>query len=74
MERLCNPMECLYINPNPMKKNFALRVDAEVFEALDEFRSVNGQIEWILSTSLKKAGRMPKKKVEKPESNDSQGN
>lgn len=86
MERLCNPMECLchfmerlYINPNPMKKNFALRVDAEVFEALerwaaDEFRSVNGQIEWILSTSLKKAGRMPKKKAEKPEGNDSQGN
>lgn len=53
-----------------MKKSFALRVDAEIFEALerwaaDEFRSVNGQIEWILATSLKKAGRMPKKKMEK---------
>jgi hypothetical protein len=49
-----------------MKKNFALRVDSEVFEAIekwaaDEFRSANGQIEWILSTALKKAGRMPKK-------------
>ena len=30
--------------------------------AADEFRSTNGQIEWIISTALKKAGRMPKKK------------
>jgi len=50
-----------------MKKNFALRVDSEVFEAIerwaaDEFRSANGQIEWILATALRKAGRMPKKK------------
>ena len=52
-----------------MKKNFALRVDSEIFEAIekwaaDEFRSTNGQIEWILSTALKKAGRLPKKKGE----------
>ena len=52
-----------------MKKNFALRVDSEIFEAVerwaaDEFRSTNGQIEWILSTALKKAGRLPKKKKE----------
>ena len=45
-----------------MKKNFALRVDEEVFAALerwaaDEFRSVNGQIEWILNEALKKAKR-----------------
>ena len=50
-----------------MKKNFTLRVDSEIFEAVerwaaDEFRSANGQIEWILSTALKKAGRLPKKK------------
>ena len=37
-----------------MKKSFALRVDVEVYEAIekwaaDEFRSTNGQIEWILS-------------------------
>ena len=49
-----------------MKKNFALRVDEEVFAALerwaaDEFRSVNGQIEWILAESLKKHKRYPKK-------------
>ena len=50
----------------PMKKNFALRVDEEVFAALerwaaDEFRSVNGQIEWILNEALRKAKRNPKK-------------
>ena len=49
-----------------MKKNFALRVDAETFAAIekwaaDEFRSTNGQIEWILSEALKKSGRDPKR-------------
>ena len=52
-----------------MKKNFALRVDSEVYDAIekwaaDEFRSANGQIEWILNEALKKAKRMPKKKQE----------
>ena len=55
-----------------MKKNFALRVDSEIFEAIerwaaDEFRSTNGQIEWIISIALKKAGRLPKKKGEERE-------
>ena len=49
-----------------MKKNFALRVAEEVFAALerwaaDEFRSVNGQIEWVLNEALKKAKRKPQK-------------
>ena len=49
-----------------MKKSFALRVDAEVYEAIekwaaDEFRSTNGQIEWILSHALKRAKRTPRK-------------
>ena len=30
--------------------------------AADEFRSTNGQIEWILSDALKRAKRTPKKK------------
>ena len=47
-----------------MKKSFALRVDSEVYDAIerwaaDEFRSTNGQIEWILSEALKKAKRHP---------------
>ena len=45
------------------KKNFVLRIDEEVYKALekwaaDEFRSVNGQIEWILNQKLKEVGRM----------------
>jgi len=48
------------------KKSFALRIDPEMMKAIekwaaDEFRSVNGQIEWMLSTSLKKEGRIKKK-------------
>jgi len=46
------------------KKAFVLRLNPATMEALekwssDEFRSVNGQIEWILNTALKKAGRLP---------------
>lgn len=48
-----------------MKKTFALRVDEEVMAAVeqwakDEFRSTNGQIEWILAEALKRARRHPK--------------
>ena len=44
------------------KKPFVLRIDAEKFNALekwaaDEFRSTNGQIDYILDQALKKAGR-----------------
>ena len=30
--------------------------------AADEFRSTNGQLQWIISEALRKAGRLPKKK------------
>lgn len=45
------------------KKPFALRVDPATMKALekwaaDEFRSVNGQIEWILHKALREAGRI----------------
>ena len=48
------------------KKSFALRVDAAMMKAIekwaaDEFRSVNGQIEWILHSALKEAGRLKDK-------------
>ena len=44
------------------KKSFVIRIDNETYKALekwaaDEFRSVNGQIEWILSQKLKETGR-----------------
>lgn len=40
-----------------------MRIDEETYKALekwanDEFRSVNGQIEWILNQKLKEAGRL----------------
>jgi hypothetical protein len=49
-----------------VKKNFVLRIDEEIYKALekwaaDEFRSVNGQIEWIIHEKLKEADRLPKK-------------
>ncbi|MFT5103913.1 MAG: hypothetical protein ACI86C_001574 [Candidatus Latescibacterota bacterium] len=49
------------------KKAFALRVNEDMMKAIekwaaDEFRSTNGQIEWMLHETLKKAQRLPKKK------------
>ncbi|WP_084438824.1 Arc family DNA-binding protein [Algoriphagus mannitolivorans] len=49
------------------KKAFALRLEEETLKALekwaaDEFRSTNGQLEWIINEALKKAGRSPKQK------------
>ncbi|MDJ0646023.1 MAG: Arc family DNA-binding protein [Flavobacteriaceae bacterium] len=51
------------------KKAFALRINEEMLKAIekwaaDEFRSTNGQIEWMLHQSLKHAKREPKKKAE----------
>lgn len=50
-------------------KSFILRVDSETMSAIeawaaDEFRSTNGQIQWILNEALKKSGRLKKKKQE----------
>jgi hypothetical protein len=52
------------------KKNFVLRIDEEVYKALekwasDEFRSVNGQIEWLISRQLKETGRLKNDKNDK---------
>jgi hypothetical protein len=51
------------------KKPFVLRIDPEVMKAIekwaaDEFRSVNGQLEWIISKELKDAGRYNSKSKE----------
>lgn len=48
------------------KKPFILRLDPEILKAVekwaaDEFRSTNGQIEWIISKSLKESGRIKSK-------------
>ena len=48
------------------KKSFVLRVDPEIMKAVekwaaDEFRSTNGQLEWIINDALRKNRRFPKK-------------
>ena len=48
-------------------KSFILRVDSETMNAIeawaaDEFRSTNGQLQWIITEALRKAKRLPKKK------------
>ena len=48
------------------RKNYPLRLDPEVYEALrvwadDELRSVNAQIEFLLVRALRKEGRMPRR-------------
>ena len=49
----------------PKKKSFPLRLNEDMYDALkrwaeDEFRSVNGQMEYVLRDALRKAGRLPK--------------
>lgn len=44
------------------KKRFLLRLDADLYEALekwaaDELRSVNAQIEYLLADTVRRAGR-----------------
>ena len=59
-------------------KSFILRVDADTMSAIeawaaDEFRSTNGQLQWIITEALRKAKRLPKKKdknLQKPNENN----
>ena len=49
------------------KKPFVLRLDPELLKAVekwasDEFRSTNGQLEWIVAEALRRAGRTKKQK------------
>ncbi|MEE9373252.1 MAG: DNA-binding protein [Saprospiraceae bacterium] len=58
------------------KKKFVLRIDENVMKAVekwahDEFRSVNGQLEWIVTRYLQQNKRMLKNKiVDKADYND----
>lgn len=47
------------------KKKFVLRIDEDLYNAVekwaaDEFRSVNGQFEWMIFQMLKEARRLKK--------------
>ena len=51
-------------------KSFVLRVDAATMDALerwaeDEFRSINGQLQWIIADALRRSGRLKKNKGSK---------
>ncbi|MCF8303733.1 MAG: DNA-binding protein [Bacteroidales bacterium] len=48
------------------KKKFVLRIDEDKMKAVekwaaDEFRSTNGQLEWIITKALKESGRLKSK-------------
>lgn len=52
-------------------KRFLLRLDPRVFEALrrwaeDDLRSINGQIEYLLTDQVRKAGRLPHARRPRP--------
>ena len=49
-------------------KSFVLRVDADMMEAIekwaaDEFRSTNGQLQYIIAEALRKSGRLKRNKI-----------
>ena len=51
-------------------KSFVLRVDAATMDAVeawaaDEFRSTNGQLQWIIAEALRKSGRLKQPKTRK---------
>ena len=57
------------------KKSFIIRIDPDKLSAIekwasDEFRSTNGQIEWLLDQALRKAGRLKTKNENKNEKSD----
>ena len=53
-------------------KSFVLRIDADTMNAIeawaaDEFRSTNGQLQWIIAEALRKSGRLKKINKKKKE-------
>ncbi|MBE6188938.1 MAG: DNA-binding protein [Rikenellaceae bacterium] len=58
-------------------RSFILRIDAETMEAIekwaaDEFRSTNGQLQWIIAEALRRAGRKPRAKNSKTSNEEQQ--
>jgi hypothetical protein len=52
-------------------KRFLLRLDPRLFEALrhwadDDLRSINAQIEYLLTDQARRAGRLPKPTTRRP--------
>lgn len=58
-------MDAREFNAMAEKKSFVLRISPELWDALqgaanEDFRSVNGEIEFILTDHLRKRGRLKK--------------
>jgi hypothetical protein len=56
----------------PESKRFLLRLDPRLFEALrrwadEDLRSINGQIEYLLTDQARRAGRLPNKTTRRPQ-------
>jgi hypothetical protein len=55
----------------PESKRFLLRLDPRLFEALrrwadEELRSINAQIEYLLTDQARRAGRLPHQPTKRP--------
>ena len=55
----------------PESKRFLLRLDPRLFEALrrwasDDLRSINAQIEYLLTEQARRAGRLPHRNTKRP--------
>lgn len=58
-----------------LRKSLILRINPDTIKAIekwaeDDFRSVNGQIEFLLNEALKKSSRMPKDVSDNAEENE----
>ena len=61
-----------------LKKSFVLRLDPDKLKAIekwaaDEFRSTNGQLEWIITKALKESGRLKKTEALNDDENENVG-
>ncbi|MBO5188222.1 MAG: hypothetical protein J6B59_02905 [Alistipes sp.] len=59
------------------QKSFVLRIDAATMSELerwaeDEFRSVNGQLQWLIADALRRSGRLKKSKKNKQDDTPAQ--
>jgi hypothetical protein len=55
----------------PQAKRFLLRLDPRLFEALrrwadEDLRSINAQIEYLLTDAARRAGRLPRQSTRRP--------
>jgi hypothetical protein len=59
----------------PESKKFLLRLDPALFAALrrwadDDLRSINAQIEYLLTDQARRAGRLPRRTTRRPSAPD----